>query len=136
MSELCTTAAVAATNAAAASCREELPPKNSGNILPQAEWFALMARERWQFKAPAALADLIGDVEHGGYGERTYRAWSSAANEPPARALAILLRSNEGDQVLDWIMRDDPPNWWLGLEIDRRKAALFDQARDILAQIP
>lgn len=95
-----------ANSGAAGSCRESPASNDRGNILPQAEWFALMARERWQFKVAAHLQ------HHLGYSERTCRSWGSAECEPPARALALLLRTEDGPFILEYIMRDSGAQWW------------------------
>ena len=102
-------AAEAANNCAAESRREVSGPNHRGNILPQAEWFALMAREIWRFKVAANVQ------AHTGYAERTCRSWGSAESEPPARVLALLLRSDDGPRVLEYIMRENPPGWYTAL---------------------
>jgi hypothetical protein len=104
---------IVAINAAAESRHETLPAaaaNNRGNILPQAEWFAVMARELWAFKVGAHLQ------HHLGYSDRTCRAWGSAESEPPARALALLLRTEDGPRVLAYIMRGSDAEWWAALQ--------------------
>jgi len=110
---------VAATKSAAESCRDSSALPDRGKILPQAEWFAVMARELWHFKVPAHIHN------HTGYSERTCRAWAAAESEPPARVLALLLRTDDGPRVLEYIMRNSDVRWWL----------LVCQARNILSTL-
>ena len=110
------------TSGAAKVCRTSLPAEKAtflGNILPHSEWFARMGRELWQFKIGSHLEC------HLGCSDRTARAWASGDNEPPARALALLLRTEDGPRILEWIMRDDPPAWWLAVQQSAATLAQF-----------
>ena len=100
-----------ASNIAAISRHE--PNANNGDILPNSEWFAVMSLELWRQKVAAHLQCLCQQSDPAGYSDRTLRAWSSGENEPPARVLALLLRSADGGKVLTWVMRDCEQPWWI-----------------------
>lgn len=108
-----------ASKSAAGSGRDNSETNNCGTILPQAEWFAVMGRELWQFKIGAHLEC------HLGCSERTARAWGSGTHEPPARALAMLLRTDDGPRILEYLMRDSPPPWWTDLQTGAEMLARF-----------
>ena len=119
---------VALANHFPAECCQRNCPQGAGdfrgNILPHAEWFARMALELWRHKVAAHLDHLF---QQSGvrFSERTCRAWGAGDNEPPARALALLLRSDDGPLVLAWIMRDDPPQWWRKLQLAHLALQIF-----------
>jgi len=108
-----------ASKPAAQDGRETSVATNSGTPVPEPLWFALMARELWQFKVAAHLYCLIGT------NERTARAWARGDREPMGSAVLDLLRSSDGERVLDWIMRDSGAEWWRDLQGARALSAQF-----------
>lgn len=106
----------------AQSCLETSAPDNRGTLVPGPLWFAVMARELWQFKVAAHLHFLLGTSE------RTGRAWASGDREPMASILAGLLRSEDGARILEILMRDSSTKWWPQLVEDRRLASIFREA--------
>jgi hypothetical protein len=104
----------------AQSAREICVSGNPGTSVPE---FAVVVRDVWQVKAPAALHD------HTKASERTCRAWSSGGREPLSGVLITLLRSREGYLVLRRIMRDDAPDWWVNLLTLKECAEAYEARR-------
>lgn len=122
-----------ATNVAAICGREQRGQNWRGKILPDGEWFPVMALELWREKVAANLqVFFIQGGAESGVSDRTLRSWACGASEPPATRLAFLLRSDDGPRVLAWIMRHDPPRWWREFQGDQ--AALLDRARRIFSR--
>jgi len=106
-----------ASNVAAISRQANPVRQDHAARLVQGEWFPIMALELWHQKVSAALGVFF--IEGGDpveVSDRTRRAWASGESELPAYRLALLLRSSEGPRILCWIMRNDPPEWWLALQ--------------------
>lgn len=96
----------------AAQCGDDIGP-----IGPDQIWFALVVRAVWPVKGAMAL------VQYTGCPERTARHYQRGDREPPAAVLRDLIRGAEGYRVMDCIMRDNPPAWWINLEHHRRLGA-------------
>jgi hypothetical protein len=98
---------------AATSCPEISGAGDRGKMLPE---FAVVVRDVWSVKAPAAVHQSTGRSE------RTCRAWC-ADIEAGSSATFALLRGAEGYRFLARVMRDDPPAWWVTAEHHRKLGA-------------
>jgi len=102
-----------ARNSAAISSHRAADHTWRGKIMPDGEWFPVMAFELWYQKVAANLqVFFLQSGPEMEVSDRTLRAWASGANEPPATRLALLLRSSDGRRVLAFIMRDCQQEWW------------------------
>lgn len=116
--EVCDDGRAGAIPGAAISGPESSGPHIRGKIVPE---FALVARDVWSVKAPAALH------QYTMRSERTCRAWCADV-EAPASAAFALLRSDEGYRFLRRVMRDNPPPWWVNIERLRAIGAACERA--------
>lgn len=110
--------AATANNVAAISRQSQYLLRHDGKIMPDGEWFPIMALELWREKVAANLQVFFieGGDPKPAVSDRTLRSWASGGSEPPATRLVYLLRSTDGPRVLCWIMRNDPPKWWTDLQ--------------------
>jgi hypothetical protein len=69
-------------------------------------WFSGLAKRLWPSKTGASLEFLTGRKER-----QCYR-YASGDAEPMASFLADLLRSEDGQRVLDELMRGSNAAWW------------------------
>lgn len=110
----------AATNAEATCGRE------TGTIVPEKIWFALLVKTLWPVKAAIAIE------QYARCPDRTARAYTSGDREPPASVLRDLLRGDEGFRVLSQLLDGFPVTWWIVIQRERKLAAL---ARDIFDRV-
>lgn len=128
MRELCSGVGTNANAAAEESLRnttEKSGVKKNGTIIPDHNWFGLMARKLWKFTAAKDLFFLLG----GERTDRTCRAWASADSEPAASILVALLRTADGAAILDHVMADCQVAWWQARLRDRAIAEMYDRHR-------
>jgi hypothetical protein len=92
------------------------------------QWFKRLAETLWPKKPSACLQ------YHTGAKDRAARYWTSG-REWPAWVLVVLLRSAEGDRVLELVMRGSKAKWWAAHRDARKKAAFYDQHITAIAQL-
>ena len=91
-------------------------------------WFAKLARKLWSQKTAAVLAFLTGRRER-----QCYRYVSGQA-EPMASFLVELLRSSDGNRVLEEIMRGSTAAWWQRNQFALAAMPAIEQLRQL--QLP
>lgn len=95
--------------------------QETGTIVPEKVWFALLAKALWPVKAAIAIE------QYAGCPDRTARAYTSGDREPPASVLRDLLRGDEGYRVLSQLMDGCPVAWWGVIQRERKLAALANE---------
>lgn len=101
---------LSATTAMAAICQER-------QLSAEPLWFAVMCRQILGPNAAKELHFILGSSD------RTCRAWASGDSIPLATVLAVLLRTEHGDDILTYIMAGTQAVWWSQLQRDRGQAA-------------
>ena len=119
-----------------------IPASDQGAIFPAAEvrsetceqtitaelrsdsslWFGELARKLWPSKTAATLQFLTGRKERQCY------SWASGSAEPFASVLVALLRSDDGERVLDRVLSGCGAAWNRRRIADRRDAAILRNA--------
>lgn len=90
------------------------------NVSEGANWFRRLARSLWRKKPGAALAYLLGQPE-----DRNHHRWAAGDVEPKASVLRSLLRSKDGERVLEFVMHGCREPWWTERESIKRDAEIF-----------
>ena len=97
------------------SCSDDLDRRQLSTIVKSDRlWFAEMVNSVWITKPEAAVA------EYAGCPLSTAWAYRRGDRIGSATVLRDLLRAREGYLVLKFIMKDNPPDWWLNVEHHRR----------------
>jgi len=110
----------------AAQLCNEIEARNSTARLCSDDWFAALARKLWPKKPAASVQYLTGSKE------RACHYWI-AGREPPGSVVVKLLHSNDGERVLDQIMRGCKEPWWLSLKRARIASRAYDSACEQLS---
>jgi hypothetical protein len=117
----------------AGSCADSTGIHSSaGSCAESPRWFADLARFLSDKKPSATIQFLTGEPE------RTCQAWTADYEKPAipkANILAKLLRSGEGDHVLEYIMRGCTAPWWRDYRTAAKKAALLEQHKQSIEQL-
>lgn len=108
-----------AISVAAVSCQQR-------QHLAEPLWFAVMCRVLWGPNASKDLKFILDAYDGRDRSERTCRAWTSGDSEPPCSVLGILMVSDQGRAVLDYLQREMPSLWWLALMRAERVTAQVD----------
>lgn len=93
------------------------------------KWFAKISKTLLPSNAGMVLGCITG-IE-----ERSCYRYASGTSAPTGHLVRALLRSDQGNIWLSAIMDGSTAKWWREHRICERKAALFDQARIIMAQV-
>lgn len=97
--------------------------------VPVSEGLAALARSLWPTKAAHQLAARAG-VSH-----RTVEFWFARDSTPSGEALAELLRSDIGMQVLEGLLGDEKPSWWAAVHRAHSLDKLERQAAEVAAAL-
>lgn len=98
-------------------------------IPPVVEVVAAVAKRRWPIK-PAQNLAMCTRNSH-----RSAEDWLSLRTGMSADALADLLRSDIGLDVLQALIGDAPPSWWPAFRQDARAAGIERRLNDLRAEI-
>ena len=112
----------------AAQLCAEIEARNSTAQLCSDDWFAALAKKLWPKKPAASVQYLTGAKE------RACHYWI-AGREPPGSVIVKLLHSNDGERVLDQIMRGCKADWWKQHKSAEAKAALIDSLKVSIEQL-
>jgi hypothetical protein len=111
--------------------------KSITDSLDSRGWFAQLAHRLWPKKPAAVLQHLVGDDAHAASEaslERQCYRYASGKQEPPSPFLVALLRSSDGDRVLDHLMRGCREPWWQRHQLARAALPAVEQLRQL--QLP
>jgi hypothetical protein len=97
--------------------------------LPVVEAVARVAARLWPNKTARHLASRAGTTH------RAAEFWLSQQTGMSADALAELLRSDAGLQMLEAIVGDAPPSWWPAFRQDAKAAGLERRLNDLRSEI-
>lgn len=86
------------------------------------KWFTGLAKWLSSAKPATVIHQLTGEPE------RTCYRWVEGSADPTARAFIKMLRSSEGERVLDFVMRGCTQPWWKRLDRARKVASAYDDA--------
>lgn len=98
-------------------------------IPPVVEVVAAVAKRRWPIKPAQNLAMRTRNSH------RSAEDWLSLRTGMSADALADLLRSDIGLDVLQALIGDAPPSWWPAFRQDARAAGIERRLNDLRAEI-
>lgn len=99
------------------------------SCLPVVEAVARVAARLWPVKTARQLAARAGTTH------RAAEYWLGQRTGMSADALAELLRSDAGLDMLSAIMGDARPAWWPGFRQDAKASAIADRLDSIRAEI-
>jgi hypothetical protein len=120
----------AVRSVSAAEFTDSLDSKSSG-------WFADLARKLWPRKTAAVLQHLVDFHHHASSAEsferQCYR-YAAGKADPSAPFVIALLRSADGDRVLDHLMRGCREPWWQRHQLARAALPAVEQLRQL--QLP
>ena len=97
--------------------------------LPAVEAVSEVARRLWPVKTARHLASRAGTTH------RAAEFWLSQQTGMSADALADLIRSDAGLDVLRALIGDAPPSWWPAFAADARAAGIERRLNDLRAEI-
>jgi hypothetical protein len=97
--------------------------------LPAVEAVSAVARRLWPVKTARQLASRAGTTH------RAAEFWLSQQTGMSADALAELLRSDAGLEVLQALIGTAPPSWWPDFRQDAKAAGIERRLNDLRAEI-
>lgn len=97
--------------------------------LPVVEAVARVARQLWPVKTAVNLASRAG-TSH-----RAAEFWLSQQTGMSADALAEILRSDAGLQMLEAIIGEHKPSWWPSFRAEAKASAIAERLESIRAEI-
>lgn len=98
-------------------------------VSPVVEIVADVAKKRWPIKTARHLAMRTRNTH------RSAEGWLSLRTGMSADALADLIRSDAGLDVLQALIGDAPPSWWPTFRQDARAAGIERRLNDLRAEI-
>jgi len=97
------------------SCSDDLDRRRLSTIVKSdRRWMSELVNGVWPTKAEAAIVQYTGCPLSTAWADRRGDRIGSAT------VLRDLLRAREGYLVLKFIMKDNPPDWWVNVEHHRR----------------
>lgn len=92
---------------------------------PENKWFSRLCDKLWHDKPAAALDHLTSAKLH-----QCYR-YASGRQEPGGMLIVELLRSSDGERVLDYIMHGSKADWWQRHQFARAALPAVEQLRQL-----
>ncbi len=109
-------------------------PEKHESDSESSDWFGQLARPLLK-GTDAGFALHLATGFRPGTCARYVAKSEPSRRQPPGFFVVTLLRGEQGRTWLTAFMDGYAPRWWREHQIAERKAALFDQARAILAQL-